>query len=393
MRQRKITVRKYTGHPKYRFVVNFREADKRKRSFFETRAQADSFAAFKNAELRKYGMDGAEFPSRLREEARECAERLRQFGKVYDEAGKIIEPQTLKDATDFFIDYLKASKDSITAADLVPKFIAAKKSLGASKRYLQDLDYRLSRFAQEFDGQLVATITTAQIDDWLRSLGDLSPISRNNYRTVAIVLFNFAVKRGYATSNPAEKADEAKVIDSPPGILTVQQTAHLLETVSPELLPYAAIGAFAGLRRAELERLDWSEIDFESGLIEVTAKKAKARRRRFVTIQPNLREWLVPVRKHTGKVTPDNLAKQFEAMRTSAGIDDWPSNALRHSFASYHLAHFKNAATLALEMGHVDSNMIFDHYRELVKPKEAERYWNIRPAAKGKKVVAFAARA
>jgi integrase len=28
------------------------------------------------------------------------------------------------------------------------------------------------------------------------------------------------------------------------------------------------------LRRAELERLDWSEIDFESGLIEVTATES-----------------------------------------------------------------------------------------------------------------------
>jgi integrase len=46
----------------------------------------------------------------------------------------------------------------------------------------------------------------------------------------------------------------------------------------------------AGLRRAEIERLDWSEIDFESGLIEVTAEKAKAARRRLVTMQPNLRE-------------------------------------------------------------------------------------------------------
>lgn len=48
------------------------------------------------------------------------------------------------------------------------------------------------------------------------------------------------------------------------------------------------------------------------------------------------------------------------------------------------MAHFKDAAALALEMGHTNSDMIFDHYRQLVRPKDAERYWNIRPAAKGK---------
>ena len=35
-------------------------------------------------------------------------------------------------------------------------------------------------------------------------------------------------------------------------------------------------------------------------------------------------------------------------------------------------------------MGHTDSGMIFEHYRELVTPKDAGRFWNIRPAAKEK---------
>jgi hypothetical protein len=59
---------------------------------------------------------------------------------------------------------------------------------------------------------------------------------------------------------------------------------------------------------AEIERLDWSEIDFDrEQLIEVTAAKSKTARRRFVKIQPNLRAWLASVRKHSGKVTPENF--------------------------------------------------------------------------------------
>jgi len=155
------------------------------------------------------------------------------------------------------------------------------------------------------------------------------------------------------------------------------------------LLPYVAIGAFAGLRRAELERLDWSEIDFESGLIEVTARNSKTAQRRFVTMQPNLREWLLPLRQHKGNVTPTNCFRQsFEQAREAAGISEWPENALRHSFASYHLAHFKNAAATAMECGHHDSRITYRHYRELVKPKEAECYWNIKPAAgKARKII------
>jgi integrase len=379
VRRRKFTVRAYR-HPRLKFVVNHRENGKRKRSFFETREQANAFAAFKNAELRKYGAAGSEFSSRLREEAAECVERLSVYGK------------TLTDATTFLVSHLKASKGSITAAELVPQLIAAKKADGASKRYIEDLRSRLPRFAKEFDGQKVATITSTEIDNWLRAL-PVGPTTRNNFRRMLVMMFNHAIARGYATSNPAEKTAKARVVDSPPGILTVQQTARLLEAASPELLPYVAIGAFAGLRRAELERLDWSDVHFADNLLEVTAQKSKTARRRFVKIQPNLREWLLPVRKHSGEVTPDNFPKQFESARISAGITEWPDNALRHSFASYHLAHFKDAAALALEMGHTDSGMIFNHYRQLVRPREAERYWNIRPAAKGKKVVPFAARA
>jgi hypothetical protein len=55
------------------------------------------------------------------------------------------------------------------------------------------------------------------------------------------------------------------------------------------------------------------------------------------------------------------------------------------------MAAFKNAASTALELGHHDSRMTFAHYRELVKPKEAARYWKLKPI-KTAKVVPMVAR-
>jgi integrase len=153
-----------------------------------------------------------------------------------------------------------------------------------------------------------------------------------------------------------------------------------------------AIGLFAGLRRAELERLDWSEVDFESNLIQVTAEKSKTAARRFVTMQPNLREWLLPHRQLKGGIVEHETFRQsFNHARSRAGITEWPENALRHSFASCRLAHFKNAASTALELGHHDSRVTFAHYRELVRPKDAKRYWQIKPV-KTAKVVPMVAR-
>jgi integrase len=371
--KKQFRVKKYKwAHGKY--VVEGRQNGNRSRKFFALKTEAEEYARVKNIELENHGREHAEFPESLRIMAQECAPPLKAFGK------------TIADATKFYLRHLEASQRSCTVAALVDELLKAKKTDGASARYLSDLGYRLSRFATTFREQTVATITSAQIDDWLRAL-NLSPISRNNYRRVLLTMFSFAVQRGYAIDNPADRTAKAKIVGEAPGILTVQQTANLLVAASPELLPYVAIGAFAGLRRAELQRLDWSEIDFDSALIKVTAKKAKTARRRFVTMQPNLRDWLMPVRKHRGSVMPaDNFRQAFDAARVAAGIADWPDNALRHSFASYHLAHFKNAAALALQMGHTNSGMIFDHYRELVRPMDAERYWNIRPAAKGKVV-------
>jgi integrase len=136
--------------------------------------------------------------------------------------------------------------------------------------------------------------------------------------------------------------------------------------------------------------LDWKEVDLSSSLIEVTASKAKSARRRFVKIQPNLAKWLQPRAQLSGTVTPFAYRVLLESARKAAGIEQWPQNALRHGFASYHLAQFNNAALLALELGHTNSNLVFQHYRQLVKPKQAERYWKIAPAPAGKKVVQFA---
>ena len=221
----------------------------------------------------------------------------------------------------------------------------------------------------------------------------VSPVTRNNSRRVLRTAFSFALARNYCVDNPAAKTAKAKEIEGTVGILTVAETARLLEAADAELVPFIAIGAFAGLRRAELERLDWSEVDLESSLITVQAVKAKSARRRFVKIRENLAKWLAPHAARRGMVMPNNCRKMLEATRVAAKIKDWPSNALRHSFASYHLAHFNDAAALALELGHTDAGLVFQHYRQIVKPKDAEKYWSLVPTdAAAKKVVAFASR-
>jgi integrase len=358
----------------------------RNRQFFKDKTEAATVLQQKLIEQENYGIAGVSFNERHRAEYFECAEALQPFGA------------TIRDAVNFYVPHLKAMKRSCTAAQLVDELLKVKEADGASKRYLGDLRSRLNQFSEIFDGKPIAEITSKELDEWLRSLSDketgkrLSPITRNNFRRVLIVAFNFARDRNYCVDNPAQKTAKAKVIENVIGILTVDETARLLENAPADLVPYVAIGAFAGLRRAELERLDWNEVDLESNLIEVTAKNAKSARRRFVRIQPNLAKWLQPHRRSSGEVTPPDYRELLDSARRAAKIEEWPQNALRHGFASYHLARFNNAGALALELGHASAHLVFQHYRQLVRPKQADRYWNIMPAADGKKVIQFAAK-
>src|SRR4029453_5759209 len=201
---------------------NYREAGKRKRAFFEKKGAADSFASFKNAELKRDGIVHAEFPAALRHEAQKAVERLTPFGR------------TINDAVEYYLAHLKATERSITVADLVTQLIAVKKADGLRPRYIQDLRSPLPRFSFMFGQQMGATVTTQQIDDWLRSLS-VGPTTRNNFRRTLVTLFSYAVDFGYAQINPALKAVEAQEIDTPPGILSVEQTARLLEAASPQL--------------------------------------------------------------------------------------------------------------------------------------------------------------
>jgi integrase len=84
------------------------------------------------------------------------------------------------------------------------------------------------------------------------------------------------------------------------------------------------------------------------------------------------------------------LAYDFLNTRSS-GLTDWPTNRLRHSFCSYRLAATNNAHLVASELGHTTSQLVHQHYRELVTPEEAKRYWQIEPAAQTEKIVAFSA--
>lgn len=267
-----------------------------------------------------------------------------------------------------------------TVAEVVDELLTDKQQQGVSKPYLADLRYRCGNFGSAFQVP-IASVTANEIRGYLAAL-KLSPRSHNNFARSVRTLFEFAKRRGYLPkdNDEAQRMDLRKDKDQPIDIFTPDEMARLLAKASPDVLPILAIGAFGGLRSAEIERLEWREVHLAERFIEVTAAKAKTASRRLAPMPDNLAAWLAPYAECEGKVWPNGHAYFYETQKTTAARAkvEWKHNALRHSFISYRLAEIQNANQVALEAGN-SPQMIFAHYRELVRPKDAVKWFSLGP--------------
>ena len=108
---------------------------------------------------------------------------------------------------------------------------------------------------QRLANRPIKGIVAAEIESWLHELA-LSPQSINNYRAIVRAFFEHALKRELVEKNPVNSVDKIKLVDKAPEIFTPKQLADLLAAADPSLLPALALQAFAGLRTAEVLRLE-----------------------------------------------------------------------------------------------------------------------------------------
>jgi integrase len=276
--------------------------------------------------------------------------------------------------------------------DIVDELLKAKENAGLSDRYIETLRTYLLRFANSFQTN-IGSVSTGAIALWLDSL-KIGPRSRNNVRQAVVTLFNFARRRGYLPKGETTEAADVETVrdhDGEIAILTPAELSKLFRKSKPIYQLYFALAAFTGIRSAELLRLDWSEINFEKGHIEVKARKAKTATRRLVPIQPNLAKWLEPYRASKGKLfksrrTVDSAIKFAKRLRIP-----WKANCLRHSYATYRLSIVPDAGRIALEMGNSPAKL-FTNYRELDRHNHASEWFAIEPPPRGsRQIVPFVA--
>jgi len=371
--------RRYKGKYYQLFTVAYRLNGKQRRKNFSRYKDAWSFASDTATALEKGGAQVLSFSTADWRSYVAAKNLLRPFGIP------------LHDAIEEYVTMRKRKKIiEKRVEEIVDELLAAKQNAGLSDRYIETLRTYLNRFADSFQTN-IGSISTSAIALWLDSL-KIGARSRNNVRQAVVTLFNFARRRGYLPKGETTEAADVETVrdhDGEIAILTPDQLKKLLGKSKPLYQLYFALAAFTGVRSAELLRLEWSEINFEKGHIEVKARKAKTATRRLVPIQPNLAKWLAPYAARKGKLfqsrrTVDSAIK----FAKRSGIP-WKANCLRHSYATYRLSVVPDAGRIGLEIGNSPAKL-FTNYRELDRENHAPEWFAIEPPPRrSQKIVPF----
>jgi integrase len=360
---------------------------KRIRKYFETREAAETFIATEQIRRENLGKRATHIDGALAEDALRASDILKRTPYTVLDAARFVahahsklEPHSVRidDAIDEQAAAIERRKRSVSVNHLVDEFITNRRAKGKSDIYIRDLTTRLRRFKELMGDRIIADITSADVDNWIQSL-NVGPQTQNNFRAVLSAMWTFAVRRGYASANVIQLVDKTAVVRDDIPTFSVEQLTSLLAAAPPDYLPVLLIGAFGGLRPEEINKLRWEDLDFYERTIRVNASAAKTRKKRFAEISDNLATWLEPYAGRSGLVAPPNLQKLRRATMKAANIGTWPPDVLRHSFASAHYAFHRDPARTAMIMGHRDQNMLLTHYRDLMKPSDAARYWKITP--------------
>ncbi len=382
-------VKIYTLRSKLGYTTNqcrWYDLGKRQARAFSDLAAAKIFAQQKSIALANGLRDIDAVSLRDVEIFKSCEHRVRRFGvtlpAVVEEwlsAREVLSDVSLMEATRFYTRH-HAGVTRIALNDALPLFYQAKQAAKVSNAYLKVTRCYMAKFQKQFGPILLTDITTPEIDRFLRESSGAG-VTKNNLRRTLVTLFTWARSQGYLQEDrktAPERSQTFQVTDDAPAIWTPEEMRKLLAVCPKNLLPLVVIGAFSGIRSAEIDRLEWQDVLWDQGYIEVKGRKAKTKARRLVPLRDNLKQWLEPHRKDTGFICHlNNHSLRLSYLGQKAGFG-WRQNALRHSYASYRLAEIQDAAKVALELGN-SPEKLFKHYRELVTPEAAKEWFGITP--------------
>ncbi|MBO7521679.1 MAG: hypothetical protein J6T16_05525 [Opitutales bacterium] len=244
---------------------------------------------------------------------------------------------------------------------------------------------RILKFFNTYGGFEAATA-----ENVLKFIREVSPSekSRKHHAAALKEFFEWLQVRRYFLANPfleIHRSDLPRPQKAKRKRIPVKDIAGFFaecEKLMPQYAGICALAAFGGLRMSEACALKAENIKAARREIVVPFDISKTGKRSGKTylqanMPPNVWDWL--------KKYPLGGEETLDIYKNLKNLPKWkklPDNALRHSFATYHLSLFRNPGETALLMRHKDQNQLWNTYLdELCDEKEAEKYFEIRPTS------------
>lgn len=344
----------------------------RKTKHFDTKRKAQSFADDQAKETRKQG------PLAVSEDERLLLHRLRTAAAARGAAlGKDLR-ELLRQIQARPAD----CRGPLTLADAIEEFLTDCLARNLRLHTRQHYERILSYFRKGREKIPVSSIEGALIAGWLTARYT-NENSRQTARTPVMRFCRWCVERNYLAEVPVVKWRAAKSDEQRVEFLPVEQVAEFFGRLNPSYWAAAALGFFAGIRPMELQRLEWSHVNFDTRTVDVPGVVAKTRAfRRLHDLPDNLWKWLEAAPgKREGRIVPGNYRNYRWAIEDGRAGAQWPHDAMRHSFASY--GYHRGLEWCIDTMGHIGGFRTFvRHYKGAADKTQSDRFFGILPPRK-----------
>lgn len=204
-----------------------------------------------------------------------------------------------------------------------------------------------------------------------------SPSSYKKGRAILHSIFAFGMRQDWCDGNPVDKVDVPGVEERPIEPLSPQQVRQLEKTAQQpahrEMQLSLHLMLYCGIRPTEVQRLRPEDIDWKHRQVLIRPQTSKTGGGRIVPLRGIARL------QHAPRMIPQSWLKRWNALRQDAGFShNWVPDVCRHTFASYHAAHFRNLPELQLEMGHRDCNLLRSRYMMPTLQHHAAQFWQVK---------------